>query len=546
MSTPAGTALTPCLADLLRTCVHPPSLVLRVEHVFGKAHAGSRGNAVDGLQEEEQNLQGLGRLEGAHVGDSGVWTNESETTSSKTYLRSEGHKPPPTRPPLVHLALSDDHLQLQAVLPRNLHACEELLKLQVGDILTVKRFEVRSAPRLNGRGRVVYLRVRDCVLARLDHGITNVDERDGLGIEEGGFLCHADVDDKMSTKNPSREERQSLTAQYRSWSKKRDGKPTPQGASQSAFTKNKPRMVQDADSDDDGFDTLAVAQSQIDRRREALRQIQSGPATEKKPTSRLTMLDDHSQAATQKRSIASFSPLRRTAKAEEADCQEHFQGDAAELSEDVVADSVLPGSPRKLSARQGQTQSLPFSKEAPQLPQGMKRSVTTLSSLLAVPTQKSYPCPPLFVLISWVSPSIIHRPNTPFPPKRHLKIHDPSICNRISGLTVAVFVDALAFLPEVGTPALFRGLVMNRVRNGEDVILNRYPLKVDSQKAKGRALGDADSKGAEEDWFISDEWKLIEMGYDVEHMKQWWHERNASRKDGERRDRLTNSVQGDI
>ncbi|OCT51779.1 hypothetical protein CLCR_08408 [Cladophialophora carrionii] len=537
MSTPAATALQPCLADLLRTCVHPPSLVLRVEHVFGKAPAGSRGNAVDGLQEEEQNSQGLGRLEGAHQGDNDVWANESETTSSKTCLRSQGHKPPPTRPTSLHLALSDAHLQIQAVLPRNLHTREEFLKLQVGDIPTVKRFEVRSAPRLNGRGRVVYLRVQDCVLTRLDHGITNVDERDDLGIEEGGFSCRADADDKMSTKNPSREERQALTAQYRSWSKKRDGRPTPQGASQSAFTKNKPRMVPDADSDDDGFDTLAVAQSQIERRREALRQIQSSPATEKKPTRRLTMPIDHIQAATQERSIASVSPLRRTAKAEEANCQEHFQEDAAELSEDVVADSVLPGSPPKLSAPQGQTQSLPFSKEAPQLPQGMQRSVTTLSSLLAVPTQKSYLCPPLFVLISWVSPSVIYRPDTPFPPKRHLKIHDPSISNRISGLTVAVFVDALAFLPEVGTPALFRGLVMNRVRNGEDVILNRYSLKMDSLKAEGRALGDADSKGAEVDWLISDERKLIEMGYDVEHMKQWWRERNASRKDGERRDR---------
>jgi hypothetical protein len=96
-------------------------------------------------------------------------------------------------------------------------------------------------------------------------------------------------------------------------------------------------------------------------------------------------------------------------------------------------------------------------------------------------------------------------------------------------------VDALAFLPEVGTVALFKGLVMNRVRAGEDVILNRYPLKVGSQTVQAGGLADADGMGAEEDWFVSDEQKLIEMGYDVEHMKKWWQERNASRKDGGKR-----------
>ncbi|EXJ58765.1 hypothetical protein A1O7_06195 [Cladophialophora yegresii CBS 114405] len=341
----------------------------------------------------------------------------------------------------------------------------------------------------------------------------------------------------MSTKYPSRVDQQALPAEYRSWPRKHDRRSAPRDARQSSFTGNKPRNVQDAESDDDGFDTFTVAQSQVDRRREALRQIQSSPAMEKKPTSRLAMLDEHSQVATQERFIAPFSPIRRTFQVEESKSQGHFQGDTVVLSEDIAAESVLPGSPPKLSAPQEQTQFLPFPQDSPHLPQGLKRSATTLASLLAVPTQKSYSCPPLFVLISWVSPSIIHRPNTPFPPKRHLKIHDPSISNRVSGLTVAVFVDALAFLPEVGTPALFKGLVMNRVRSREDVILNRYPLKVDSQKSERSALGDADSKGTEEDWFVSDEWKLIEMGYDVEHMKKWWGERNASRKDGERRDR---------
>ncbi|KIW67334.1 hypothetical protein PV04_06597 [Phialophora macrospora] len=533
MITPARDNLKPCLADILRTCVHPSSLVLRVEHVFGKAHAGSRGNAVAGLQEQEQRLQELSRL-GDHQDDKGVSDHEFEALSGKTLYRSQAHKRTLTRPTPVHLALSDGHLQLQTLLDRNLHAHEEFLQLRIGDILKVKKFEVRSAPRLNGRGRVVYLRVQECHLASVEQEVTHVDKVNELGLSEGGFLRDADTDDKMPPKNQSREEQQALTAEYRSWSRKRDRKPSQQGSHQSTSTQKKPWNVQDTDSDDDGFDTLAVAQSQVERRREALRQIQSSLANEKKPKSQLVRLNEHTKIDTQERFVAPLSPLRRPSKADEPDSQGLLQRDAVQPSNDIVACSGLPVSPPTRSPRL-QTPSLPLPQVAPHLPPDGSPSVTTLSSLLAVPARKSYPCPPLFVLISWVSPSLIHRPNTPFPPKRHLKIHDPSISNRISGLTVSVFVDAAAFLPEVGTVALFKGLVMNRVRTGEDVILNRYPLKVGSQSVEAGGLEDADKKSMEEDWFISDEKKLIEMGYDVEHMKKWWQERNASRKDGGRR-----------
>jgi hypothetical protein len=143
---------------------------------------------------------------------------------------------------------------------------------------------------------------------------------------------------------------------------------------------------------------------------------------------------------------------------------------------------------------------------------------TTLVTLLSQPPQKSFACPLLLAVISWVSPSLIHRANTPFPPKRHIKIHDPSIIDRYSGITVAVFVDAEKFKPSVGTVGLFRGLTMNWVQGGQDVILNRYPFK------------DGEGVDGAREWFIGDEGRLAEMGYDVEGWKASWNERSRARK----------------
>jgi hypothetical protein len=117
-----------------------------------------------------------------------------------------------------------------------------------------------------------------------------------------------------------------------------------------------------------------------------------------------------------------------------------------------------------------------------------------------------------FAVVSWVSPSLIHRANAPFPPKRHLKIHDPTISARKAGITLAVFVDAKSFRPEVGTVALFKGVTMQRWEG--EVILNKYA------GSKGGS-----EKIEEKDWFVSDPDTLKSIGYDVQGMRAWWEER---------------------
>lgn len=141
----------------------------------------------------------------------------------------------------------------------------------------------------------------------------------------------------------------------------------------------------------------------------------------------------------------------------------------------------------------------------------------TLSTLLHSHTlpRRNYTCSVLGV-ITWISPSLIHKANSPFPAKRHIKIHDASISSRRVGVTVAVYVDAREFMPEVGTVALFRGVTMQRWEG--EVILNAYANLKDAQ--------------AGEEWFVGDEERLEELGLDVKGLRRWWVERKEGKTPG--------------
>ncbi|KAJ9606729.1 hypothetical protein H2200_008738 [Cladophialophora chaetospira] len=526
MVAPAGNTLKPCLAELLRTCVHPSSLVLRCEHVFGKAQTGSRGNVVGGRKPEEQGFQEQDHTD-AHQDDSGDSDNESPTrTQQLHYIRGA---PSPSRPLPLRLVLSDGHLQIQAVIAANTRNWREVSSLQTGDNLEIAKFDVRSAPRLNGRGRVVYLGIQECALIQQDRTI--LAQQEDSPLEGGGFL--RDADDEMSPKKPSLQEVQSLKDEYRSWSRKRDRKHTSGEVEQPTSPPRKTHSFQEVHSDDDeGFDTLSVSQSQIDQRRADLRNIQESPAIDRNPPSRLGVSKDYSRAETPESLLVQTSPLRNPPTN-----GQHVGLKAGE--HDILNLPTTPFTNLAYAAASGpgpqrQSESHSPALPGPQLAHASLNTVPakqSLASILMTRPQKSYPCPPIFALISWISPSLIHRPNTPFPPKRHLKIHDPSISNRHSGLTVAVFVDAINFTPQVGTVALFKGLVMNWVRSsGGDIILNRYPLKVGSQLD---ALADTNRQGEEGDeWFVEDEEKLVEMGYDVQSMRNWWAERRIAMEKG--------------
>ncbi|KAH0844816.1 hypothetical protein AYO21_05851 [Fonsecaea monophora] len=520
MLAPRGTALPKlerCLAELLRTCVHPPSLVLRVEHVFGQAHAGSRRNAVDDRDDER---------------------DETPVTGDDHGIDSAAREPDTWS---FRFAASDGHLQIQAVLAPTLLRVKELRDLQRGDVIEVRRFQVRSAPRLSGKGRVVYLGIRDCAWVGRDREPVETSEGEDQLELEGGFL--REEHDDMFRKKPHPQRKDLSSASGGSASKKRDIRDRDDRAPGSRSAQSKPKsskptqkvsrnMSEDDSDDEHGFDTIFVSQSRLEQRREALRQIQQPPPMEEATVSRPRPHGNGNQEETQDNE----DDYERQAVREADAFNTHNPLNVPHHQPTDIARSTTFSAPPVPQDDDPRTRLTNLASISP---------IDSLASLLALPHQKSYSCTVL-ALISWVSPSLIHRPNTPFPPKRHIKIHDPSITHRTSGVTVSVFVDAQKFLPAVGTVALFRGLVMHRLRrssaDGEaDVILNKYPPKTGSQRAEGEGSlesaaggirdqhpeGDGDEQ---EEWFISDEARLVAMGFDVQRIKAWWEQRLVARK----------------
>ncbi|KIX91932.1 uncharacterized protein Z520_12368 [Fonsecaea multimorphosa CBS 102226] len=537
MLAPPGTALPKlkrCLAELLRTCVHPSALLLRVEHVFGKAQAGShRNRAVERDDEQDDDQDQILINTGVDHG------NESVPGSDDTWC--------------VRLAVSDGHLQIQAVIsPALLFETKELWELQRGDLIEVHKFQVRSAPRVSGKGRVIYLGIRDCEWVGRDRDKAEESEgKDGLELE-GGFL--REEQDDMFRRKPNALGEDLTAASDKSGTKRRDAGDRAIRVHPSKNTQSKPnssKLAQKAsrnpsedDSDDDqGFDTIFVSQSRLEQRRQALRQIQQPPSsTEEATVSRLQRGGEQNQGVTQ--SDFAGTSVVSTSNRSHRDIEDH---DGNQPISEVTATHSYNSlaHPHHQPTDLAGSNTPPAPHEDPSTHPSNTTSVSpidSLASLLALPIQKSYSCSVL-ALISWVSPSLIHRPNTPFPPKRHIKIHDPSISHRTSGVTVFVFVDAQTFLPSVGTVALFSGLVMNRVRRGSadgegDVILNKYPTKMGSQKVEnedGESAGAYDGESGGEgqgqgEWFICDEARLVGMGFDVHRIKMWWEQRLAARK----------------
>ncbi|KIW32052.1 uncharacterized protein PV07_03627 [Cladophialophora immunda] len=532
-----GTALPKlkrCLAELLRTCVHPPSLLLRVEHVFGKAHAGSHRNAVDRDDEQEYDPDKI------PIAGDDDHDHETAQGSDNTWC--------------FRFAVSDGHLQIQAVLaPALLCRANQLGDLQRGDVIEVLRFQVRSAPRLSGKGRVIYLGIQDCAWVGRDREtVETSEEKDGLELE-GGFL--REEQDEMFHRKQHASRDDLTAASGRGGSKRRDASDRDNRAQASKKTQSNPKsskpahkVSQDAsedDTDDDqGFDTIFVSQSRLDQRRDALRQIQQQVSMEENTGGQLQPRGECNQEAAQGHFATTPFLLTSNRSPRENGNDDGIDSIPEALAAHNHSPIALPH--HRPTDHTGSTTDLapPVQDEGPSTrpPNTMSAApIDSLASLLALPVQKGYSCT-ILALISWVSPSLIHRPNTPFPPKRHIKIHDPSISHRTSGITVAVFVDAQRFLPAVGTVALFRGLVMHRLRRGaaegeSDVILNKYPAKTGSQKAEDEGAelagardgeGEVDGQGQGE-WFICDEARLVGMGFDVQRIKVWWEQRLAAR-----------------
>ncbi|RVX74429.1 hypothetical protein B0A52_01555 [Exophiala mesophila] len=127
----------PCLAEGFRTCVYPATLVLKVERAF----LAEQGKAEHVDRQDKSLLLPLGGNQNdnhPHLPD---------TTGTKRHC--------------LTLILSDGHLQVYGLLESSL-LTTDLIGLLPGDIVRIKKFQVRTAPRLSGQGKVVYLGVSSC------------------------------------------------------------------------------------------------------------------------------------------------------------------------------------------------------------------------------------------------------------------------------------------------------------------------------------------------------------------------------------------------
>lgn len=527
--------LQPCLAELLRTCVRPPALLLKVEHVFSAADDDGR-NHTQATATRNQ-IQDQATSHDDH-------DSEPETETST--------------PHCLRLALSDDELQIQAVLATNLHT-KELLELRRGDLLEVKRFQVKTARRVNGHGKVIYLGIDACEWTGNTIGTSDDEDLGGGFIPEedheqltgkgslparstflsGGSRTYSTQPDEHNGEDdPSiakHTEDSIATVKPVNMNGKRPREPQGHASNPSKRRSSKPittprptvRFATPSDavnnSDDDDFETVIISPSTIQRRREVLRNVsQSTPGRGATPkTFRLfdgkgadeDVLDDVSASLDKTTAIMEdkHQESRVALPPPSNTCSDHHEPkEAADDPTSSIAPTPLappeqladphPHPPTQASA----SASLPSN--AP---------LHTLSTLLHSHTlpRRNYTCSVLG-LVTWISPSLIHKPNSPFPPKRHIKIHDPSISSRRVGVTVAVYVDAREFVPEAGTVVLFRGVTMQRWEG--EVILNAY----------------ATLKDGGEEWFVDGDERLEEMGYDVKGLRRWWVERKEGKPPG--------------
>lgn len=113
---------------------------------------------------------------------------------------------------------------------------------------------------------------------------------------------------------------------------------------------------------------------------------------------------------------------------------------------------------------------------------------------------------------------------------------------------MAVYIDAANFKPAAGTVVLFRGLVMQRLVNG-DIILNAYGRLKDQRFAESldnktevdenanQELvedNDAVSENAKinNHWFVTDHAKIRRLGHGsrLDYYLEWWAEKQRGQQ----------------
>jgi hypothetical protein len=447
----------PCIAELLRTCVYPSTLLLRVEKI---------------LEEDGEEAQ----PEGSQAQD--TKTNGTRNTTYKLYL-------------------GDGELMVQALLAPQLHPLIRLQETTEGSLIELREYTFRKARRRSGKGEVIYVAVDDYVCMTLSRPTTS-EARKEITANGGGFV--------VEEERPATRDRSPAHIQVPS--------SPPIG-----------EMPQDISSSQESceYETIIVDQETVNKRRQALHELSS-----------------NSQAKRRREAEEDITPPKRFKPDTEVLASFHnttpvdvISGDQETLTRQRLAspnpniDSVMRGkrndesAPTKSSTYQAgkdanaqSTSRVPHNANSTinQAPLPPSAPHHTLHSLLHPPIPlppRNYPVT-ILAVISWISPTTLHQPGSPFPPKRTLKLHDPSITDRQVGVSISVFIDAASFTPRHGTVALFRGVVMQMWR--DEVILNAYPSL----------------RGTK--WYVEDGRELEGMGYDVRGMRAWWEERRRGRR----------------
>lgn len=151
-----------------------------------------------------------------------------------------------------------------------------------------------------------------------------------------------------------------------------------------------------------------------------------------------------------------------------------------------------------------------------------------LTNLVSLPSLA--PSTPVTVLaiVTWTGQTLL-RPSRAFPPKRHIKLHDPSIAHLFTGVSLAAYIDAPNFKPARGTIALLQDVVVQRCASGGGEVSHSHMLNAYSNLPEK-----LEAKGEQSSWFVDDEETLraIGLGEKIDEMHGWWEQREMKRAGG--------------
>ncbi|EGC45481.1 conserved hypothetical protein [Histoplasma capsulatum var. duboisii H88] len=506
--------IRPCIAELLRTGYHPSELILRVERVIEVLFTPGPGHAT------------------------GTTTT---TTAAVAVAAAVSASARPNRRS-YRVFLSDGELVIQALLAKALHRFALAGEVAVGSVMRLERFELRKGERIGGgdgaegAGQVVFLAVEGfrCLSKR------GVGERGTRVLERGDVEVRVGEQKRKKGDQGNEDDGGGGTGR---------GAKTPRisdadGAADISRDGEDGFLVEISDClsgnlngifDSGGqmFEDYADSGNIQDATKDAKGRpgVLPGSSTSMQEQERSVRLEELSTANIG----SSNSPLHpeppETIKQEPSS------------SSHTATQNLNTQNKNNTSTPLGTATHRRF--KLPGIPEPVSRPLNlhTLSQLLhpAKPLPKrNYLCDVLAV-ISWISPDIVKRPQ--MPPKRDLRIMDPTITNHKNnlnhalqqrlGVSVSVFVDAAAFSPPVGTVGLFRCL---KTHEWEGVSLNAY---------------EKDCKGRE--WFVCEPGRLrrilavVRKGegvFDVEEMEEWWRTRCQEEKKKEEEEEAPGRVNG--